>query len=227
MNSRTTNTLFMLSSVDGKINSGSTDDLDVDTDWAKIDGVKEGLQQYYDIEQTTDLFSFNTGRVLSKIGINEKTNAPQKSPVTFIIVDNEQHLQETGTKYLTTWLKKLIIATTNKDYNTFGQDIDVIFYDNEIDFDDLFARIKSDYDAENVTVQSGGTMNGVLLRAKLIDYVNIVFAPVLVGGKNTPTLIDGKSLTKKDELGQLGILELLECKKLENSYVHLRYKVVK
>lgn len=60
----------MLSSIDGKITSGASDKLDVDKDWAKIDGLKDGLQQYYDIEQTTDLFSLNTARVLEKIGIN-------------------------------------------------------------------------------------------------------------------------------------------------------------
>ena len=27
-----------------------------------IPGLKEGLHQYYEIEQTTDLWSFNTGR---------------------------------------------------------------------------------------------------------------------------------------------------------------------
>ena len=56
-------TLFMLMSLDGKISSGASDDLDVDKDFPKIDGLKEGLPQYYEIEQTTDLWSFNTGRV--------------------------------------------------------------------------------------------------------------------------------------------------------------------
>ena len=40
-------TLFMLSSVDGKISTGATDNLDVDKDFPQIAGVKEGLAQYY------------------------------------------------------------------------------------------------------------------------------------------------------------------------------------
>ena len=59
-------TLFMLMSVDGKISTGATDDLDVDKDFPKIKGVNEGLHQYYEIEQTTDLWSFNSGRVQEK-----------------------------------------------------------------------------------------------------------------------------------------------------------------
>lgn len=69
---RSITTLFMLESLDGKISSGDSDNLDADKDWCRINGVKEGLQQYYDIEQTTDLFSINTGRVMAKIGLNEK-----------------------------------------------------------------------------------------------------------------------------------------------------------
>ena len=44
-------TLFMLMSVDGKISTGATDELDVDKDFPKITGVSEGLHQYYEIEQ--------------------------------------------------------------------------------------------------------------------------------------------------------------------------------
>ena len=64
-------TLFMLMSVDGKISTGSSDELDVDKDFPKIVGVMEGLHQYYEIERSTDLWSFNTGRVQVKMGVNE------------------------------------------------------------------------------------------------------------------------------------------------------------
>ena len=53
-------TLFMLMSVDGKISTGAVDELDVDRDYPRIEGVKEGLYQYYEIEKTTDLWSLNS-----------------------------------------------------------------------------------------------------------------------------------------------------------------------
>ena len=59
-------TLFMLMSVDGKISTGATDDLDEDKDFPNIKGVNEGLHQYYEIEKTTDLWSLNSGRVQAK-----------------------------------------------------------------------------------------------------------------------------------------------------------------
>jgi len=86
---RPINTLFMLMSLDGKINSGDSDELDVDKDWCKIDGVKEGLHKYYEIEQTTDYYSLNTGRTMAKIGVNDKAEKPNKIDCRFIIIDRK------------------------------------------------------------------------------------------------------------------------------------------
>ena len=56
--------------------------------------------------------------------------------------------------------------------------------------------------------------------------MDIVVAPVLVGGKDTSTLIDGQSFTTEDELAGLGVLQLINCTVLENSYLRLQYKVI-
>ena len=63
--------------------------------------------------------------------------------------------------------------------------------------------------------------------SRIFDYVDIVVAPVLIGGKDTSTLIDGKSLVSQSELSQLGVLKLQECVILENSYLRLRYEVIR
>ena len=70
-------------------------------------------------------------------------------------------------------------------------------------------------------------MNSLFLREKLLDYVDIVVAPVLIGGKDTPTLIDGKSLVSSAELSELGVLKLMDCSVLEDSYIRLQYEVVR
>lgn len=56
--------------------------------------------------------------------------------------------------------------------------------------------------------------------------MDIVVAPVLIGGKDTATLIDGESLTSKSELNKLGVLQLQKAEPLQNSYVRLMYRVV-
>ena len=105
-------TLFMLMSVDGKISTGAVDDLDVDKDFPKIAGVREGLHQYYEIEQTTDLWSLNSGRVQAKMGVNTK-KMPKKTQVSFVIIDNK-HLNEHGIKYFCALSKKFVLITDRK-----------------------------------------------------------------------------------------------------------------
>ena len=223
-------TLFMLESLDGKISSGSTDNLDADKDFCKIDGVKEGLHQYYELEQETDLFSLNTGRVMAKIGVNDKKEYHDKiDAVTFVIIDNKPHLNENGIDYLCHWVGKVILVTTNKEHPAFNlkyDNLDILFYD-KLDLNRLLEDLYSKYNAERLTIQSGGSLNGLFVRNKLIDYVNIVIAPIIVGGSDVPTLVDGESIKDESELNKLLPLELLEFNKLEDSYIELKYKVIK
>ena len=229
MKRRPITTLFMLESLDGKINSGNTDELDADKDWCKIDGVKEGLHQYYEIEATTDYFSLNTGRVMAKIGVNDRKEYHDKVEVKFVIIDNKPHLNENGINYMCHWVESLILVTTNKKHIAYSltekyDNLDILYYE-ELDLTRLLEDLYSKYNAEKLTIQSGGNLNGLFLRNNLIDYVNIVIAPLLVGGKDVPTLIDGEAISHSEELNKLKPLELIECNKLDNSYVQLKYKV--
>lgn len=219
-------TLFMLESLDGKISTGSTDNLDVDKDFCRIDGVKEGLHQYYEIEQTTDLWSLNSGRVQAKIGVNT-ADMPNKTPVSFVVIDNK-HLKKQGIRYFCALSKQFVLVTSNENHPAFEMQEDNlhIIYQNELSLKDVLTKLKSEYSCERITIQTGGTLNGLFLHEKLIDYIDIVVAPVLIGGKDTSTLIDGKSLLSESELSKLGVLKLQECVVLENSYIRLRYKVI-
>lgn len=218
-------TLFMLMSVDGKISTGATDELDFDKDLPNIEGVKEGLQQYYEIEQTTDLWSLNSGRVQKKMGVNEK-EFPQKTPVSFVLIDNH-HLTERGVRYFCVKSKEFVLVTSNKKHPAFQvkeQNLHVIFQER-LDLLGMLHQLKK-LGCERITIQTGGTLNEMFLRKKLFDYIDIVIAPVLIGGKDTSTLIDGESVISINELSKLGVLQLENVKVLENSYVRMRYKVV-
>ena len=221
----------MLESLDGKINSGNSDNLDADKDWCQIKGVKEGLHQYYEIEATTDYYSLNTGRVMAKIGVNDRKEYHEKVDISFIIIDNKPHLNEHGIDYLCNWVEKLILVTTNKNHIAFSlkekyENLDILYYE-VLDLKTLLTDMKQKYNAEKITIQSGGNLNGKFLREDLIDYVNVVIAPLLVGGRDTSTLIDGDAISTVNELNKLKALQLIECNKLEDSYIQLKYKIIR
>ena len=221
----------MLESLDGKISTGNSDNLDVDKDFPKIDGVKEGLHQYYEIESNTDYFSLNTGKVMAKIGVNDKKEYHEKIDVNFIIIDNKPHLNEHGIDYLCHWVNKLILVTNNENHIAHSlkekySNLEILFYE-ELDLEKMLEDLYNKYDAKKITIQSGGSMNGRFVRDNLIDYVNIVIAPILIGGKDVPTLVDGESINSDGELNKLRVLELIECNRLDDSYIQLKYKVRK
>jgi len=234
MNMRPETTLFLLMSVDGKISSGDTDVFDVDRDWKRIHGVKEGLHQYYDAEKLTDYFSLNTGRVMAKIGVNDQKDPPKKIAVQFVIIDNKPHLTKQGVDFLCQWVEHLFLVTTNEKHpsltdnnnNNNNNNCTVISYKKQIDFLNLFQKLCSEFGAQRLTIQSGGTLNTTLLRLGLIDHLSLIVAPILVGGSTTSTLLDGEALHKIEELSQLKALKLTSCTPLDHSYLHLNYDVI-
>ncbi len=204
--------------------------MDTDTDYKLLDGIKEGNKQYYDLELQTDLHSLNSGKVFEKIGFNEKTDEPEKTPVSFIVIDSKPHLKRSGTAYLAKKSQKLYIVTTNSDHPAFElkkefPNIEILKYENKIDLKDCLNRLKEEYGVERITIQTGGTLNSAWIREGLIDRLLLVVAPALVGGENTATLMDGESLHAKDELFKIKAVELVHAKPLENSYLLLEYKV--
>lgn len=181
-----------------------------------VDGkISTGATDYFDVDKDFPKIT----------GVKEM---PDKTPVSFVIIDNK-HLNEHGVQYFCALSKKLVFITSNADHPAYQVDKDNlhIILQSELSLKDALATLKAEYGCERITIQTGGTINGLFLREKLFDYIDIVVAPVLIGGKDTSTLIDGKSLLSKDELSQLGVLKLQKCSVLQNSYLRLRYEVIR
>jgi 2,5-diamino-6-(ribosylamino)-4(3H)-pyrimidinone 5'-phosphate reductase len=68
----------------------------------------------------------------------------------------------------------------------------------------------------------GGILNGVMLRAGLIDEVHLIVKPALIGGRRTPTLVDGDDLAADE---RPAVLELVSARPQEGGFVWLHYRV--
>jgi len=219
-------TLFMLMSVDGKISTGVGDHRDFDRDLPQVPGIAEGLGQYYQLEQRSGRFSLNTGRVLTKVGWNEEKSDIERLPASFVVVDN-QHLTQRGVSNLLRRTSRLIVVTNNLQHPVHqirDRRLQVLTVNGELDFHRVFSELGA-LGVQDLTVQSGGQLNATLARSGLLHYLSIVVAPLLVGGRTTPTLLDGEPLSGDADLALLRPLELIHAETLEASYLHLRYAV--
>jgi 2,5-diamino-6-(ribosylamino)-4(3H)-pyrimidinone 5'-phosphate reductase len=84
-------------------------------------------------------------------------------------------------------------------------------------------KMKSQLGIECVLSTAGGSLNGALLRAGLVDEVNVDFLPAIIGGFETPSLFDSPAL-KPDELPTQ--LKLISAQTQAGGRVWLRYQVV-
>lgn len=227
MKKRPVTTLFMLVSADGKISTGANDSLDFDRDFPKIEGLKEGLHQYYEIEETTDPWSLNSGRVQQKMGVNKKPLPDHHCNVSFVLLDNH-HLTRHGVEYFCALSKQFVLVTSDLHHPGFSVEKDnfCFFYYKDLKLKTMLEDLYEKLGCERLTIQSGGELNAAFLREKLFDYVDIVVAPVLIGGKDTVSLIGGESLMSRAELKKPGILHLEKAEVLEDSYLRLKYKVI-
>jgi len=73
---------------------------------------------------------------------------------------------------------------------------------------------------KTLMVEGGGTVIWSFLRNGLVDDVYVYIAPIIIGGKMTPTMTDGLGIKSKDELISLKIVTI---KSLENGIL-VHYK---
>ncbi len=99
----------------------------------------------------------------------------------------------------------------------------IVAGDDHVDFRVALEELNARYGVKVVRVDSGGTLNGVLLRAGLVDEVSVLIHPSLVGGTTPRSLFRASDLTSPE--GVIG-LKLTHVEELRGDIVWLRYEVV-
>lgn len=94
--------------------------------------------------------------------------------------------------------------------------------EGHVDLGLALEKMKAQLGVTCVLSTAGGKLNGALLRAGLVDEINIEFLPAVIGGFETPSLFDSPAL-KRDELPAR--LELISAQAQVGGRVWLRYRV--
>ncbi len=75
-----------------------------------------------------------------------------------------------------------------------------------------------------VVSTAGGGLNGALLRAGLVDEIQLIVLPAAIGGEGTPSLFDGPALADGESPTRL---RLLSSHAETDGTLWLRYEVVR
>jgi 2,5-diamino-6-(ribosylamino)-4(3H)-pyrimidinone 5'-phosphate reductase len=117
--------------------------------------------------------------------------------------------------------------STPKTYLAYLQErhIEVILAgDDRVDLRLALEELNARHRVKVVRVDSGGTLNGALLRAGLVDEISVIVDPCLVGGTTPRSIFTAPDLTSSEGVIPL---KLIQVENIKGDSVWLRYEVIK
>ena len=102
----------------------------------------------------------------------------------------------------------------------------IIAGDDHVDYRLAFEQLHERYGVRTLRTDCGGTLNGVLLRAGLVDEISVLVNPSLVGGRTGAALpfVDAPDPASRDDVLRL---HLLAVERVKGDVLWLRYRVVR
>lgn len=94
---------------------------------------------------------------------------------------------------------------------------------DRVDLRAALEYLYAQHGVRTVRVESGGTLNGALLRAGLVSEVSLLIHPQLIGGASSQSFFRATDLASA--IGVLNV-RLTGLERLENGLVWLRYEVI-
>ncbi len=106
-----------------------------------------------------------------------------------------------------------------------AQGIDFIVTGEErIDLRAALIQLRDQYRVESIRVDSGGILNGALLRAGLVDEIVVIINPCLTGGSSPRSLYVAEDLVSREGVIPLA---LKKSELLRDGYLLLEYAIAK
>jgi len=93
---------------------------------------------------------------------------------------------------------------------------------HHVDLAEAMRKLWRKLDVKVARLCGGGTLNGAMLRADLIDEIHLIVWPMMIGGDATPTLADCPDLTASDRPARL---TLISAEPQADGNLWLHYKV--
>jgi len=143
-----------------------------------------------------------------------------------VILDSTARTPLTARALTNSDVDRVLIAVTNNApsekvhaLRSAGVDVVMTGSDNKVDVP-LLMHALHERGVEKVLVEGGGTVNWSLLSLGLIDEIRVAVAPIIVGGKDSTTLVEGEGVQKIDD----GINLTLQCIEQYGRDLVLTYK---
>ena len=210
----------------------------------RLDGFEPDLERYYGIAARFEADAILSGSetaiaAIEKYGGVENAYdhgpaAPRAGPddprPLLAVVDGRGRVRRWSVfqqaPYWGRWVALIAagVSGAHRDYLA-SRNVDVLECGSErVDLDLALRRLAEDYGVRRIRVDSGGRLNGALLRAGLVDEVHLLVCPWLSGGTSPRSSFIADDLTP-DALGTK--LERTAVEPFDDGAVLLSYRVAR
>lgn len=122
-----------------------------------------------------------------------------KNPIR-VVPSNTMEIPEDST-ILNDGVETIIITSKKnieaaKQYDEYSNLSIVFAGEDTIDFKEAFDVLEEKYDIHTIMLEGGGTLNWTLINQDMVNEIVIIRLPIIIGGKNNVSLVDGEGFKK-------------------------------
>src|SRR5215469_3826636 len=142
-----------------------------------------------------------------------------------VVIDSRARVRWTASEQDGTKLAVLISSTTPAAYRQFLREHDVPYLetgDGRVDLRQALGRLGEAFGVNRIVSTAGGVLNGALLRASLVDEIDIQFLPAVVGRAEAPAIFAGYDF---GAAGNPCDLQLISTESRPDGSIFIRYAV--
>ncbi|MGB9936519.1 MAG: dihydrofolate reductase family protein [Methanobacterium sp.] len=160
---------------------------------------------------------------------NRKKDSNDSRPY-LIVPDSNGRIRIWNELFKMPYLRDIIVLcskNTHEEYLNFLKERKIDFIiagEDKVDLNISFQKLSSHYGIRSIRVDSGGILNGILLREGLADEIHVLIHPELVGGMKENSLFHAPDISS---LNDVVSLKLAHIKQLEKDIIWLKYEIIK
>lgn len=209
----------------------------------RITGFNADVELYYELASKLDIDATLMGSNTVLTGLDAKSGEireedlesiknrekdPEDSRPYLIIPDSKGRIRIWNELFKLPYLRDIIVLcskTTPEEYLEFVKERRIEYIiagENQVNLKVALDKLNLKYGIESIRVDSGGILNGALLREGLANEFHVLIHPELVGGRNPDSIFNEPENSLNGTIG----LKLIEMDKLKKGIIWLRYKII-
>jgi len=184
---------------------------------------EEDIKRVHRLRNSVDAVLVGIGTILTdnpKLTVKKKYVKKPKNPVK-VILDSKCQIPDDANVLRG---KTIILTTTSTNRFKDRKDVEIIKCKSKkgfVDLEDALSKL-SKKGIKNILVEGGGTVIWSFIKSGYVDDIYIYMNPMIIGGKDTPTVADGEGIKSSREIIKL---DLVGYKKLGDGVLfHYRIK---